>query len=155
MVFVLPLLLFVLMDETARRSLRTPGPYVAAALFFRADRAAFLLAGRTIYFLPLQYADARARVATHWHHVLTFPLQWIASQVFFLAPRDRPGGVVLVSLSERRRLTTRLGFARRYVTVLGLGPFAVTTLLAIVFGRLPVAMWGYPLWSFAPLAALM
>ena len=27
--------------------------------------------------------------------------------------------------------------------------------MAIVLGRLPVAMWGYPLWSFAPLAALM
>ena len=36
-----------------------------------------------------------------------------------------------------------------------LGRSPSTTLLAIVFGRLPVAMWGYPLWSFAPLAALM
>jgi hypothetical protein len=27
-------------------------------------------------------------------------------------------------------------------------------LIAGPFGRLPVAMWGYPLWSFAPLAAL-
>ena len=38
--------------------------------------------------------------------------------------------------------------------MLALGPFAITTLLALVLGRLPVAMWGYPLWSFAPLAAL-
>ena len=30
-VFVLPLALFVVMDETARRCLRTPGPYAAAA----------------------------------------------------------------------------------------------------------------------------
>jgi hypothetical protein len=46
-------------------------------------------------------------------------------------------------------------FARRYVTMLALGPFAITTLMALAFGRLPVAMWGYPLWSFAPLAALL
>ena len=150
-VFVLPLLLFVLMDETARRSLRTPGPYVAAALFF------VLIAPHLYWlaeqsFLPLQYADARARVATHWHHVLTFPLQWIASQIFFLAP-----AIALVALvvSPANAGDDDSGFARRYVTVLALGPFAVTTFLAIVFGRLPVAMWGYPLWSFAPLAALM
>src|SRR5262249_45012699 len=46
-------------------------------------------------------------------------------------------------------------FARRIVTALALGPFVVTTLIAAVLGRLAVAMWGYPLWSFAPLAALM
>ena len=150
-VFVLPLLLFVVMDETARRSLRTPGPYVAAALF------GVLIAPHLYWlaeqsFLPLQYANARARVATQWHHVVTFPLQWIASQVFFLLP-----AIALVALVVSRDAAVRndASFARRYVTVLALGPFAVTTLMAIVLGRLPVAMWGYPLWSFAPLAALM
>jgi len=148
-VFVLPLALFVLMDETARRCLRTPGPYVAAALFF-------LLIAPHVYwlaeqsFLPLHYANARAMVATHWHHVVTFPLQWIASQIFFLAP-----AIVLVALAASRSGAANDSFARRYVTVLALGPFAVTTFMAIVLGRLPVAMWGYPLWSFAPLAALM
>jgi hypothetical protein len=39
--------------------------------------------------------------------------------------------------------------------MLALGPFLVTTLVATVLGRLPITMWGYPLWSFAPLAALM
>jgi 4-amino-4-deoxy-L-arabinose transferase-like glycosyltransferase len=150
-VFVLPLLLFVVMDDAARRCLRTPGPYIAAALFF------VLIAPHLYWlaeqsFLPLQYANARARVATHWYHSITFPLQWIASQVFFLAL-----AIALVALVVSPAGADRgeSGFARRYVTVLALGPFAVTTLLAIVLGRLPVAMWGYPLWSFAPLAALM
>ena len=103
-VFVLPLALFVVMDETARRCLRTPGPYIAAALFF-ALIAAHLdwLAEQS--FLPLQYADARARVATHWHHVVTFPLQWIASQVLLPGSRDRPGGaggVPRAALQTRR-----------------------------------------------------
>ena len=84
---------------------------------------------------------------------VTFPLQWIVSQVFFLAPAI--GLVALVVSPLTRGDDDDAGFARRYVTVLALGPFAVTTLLAIVLGRLPVAMWGYPLWSFAPLAALM
>jgi hypothetical protein len=46
-------------------------------------------------------------------------------------------------------------FNRRYITVLALGPFLVTTAVAAVLGRLVVAMWGYPLWSFAPLALLL
>ena len=150
-VFVLPLLLFVLMDETARRCIRTPGPYAAAVLF------AILIAPHLYWlaeqsFLPLQYANARAKVATHWHHAVTFPLQWIASQVFFLLPAI---ALVALAMSRNGGAKSDASFARRTVTVLALGPFAVTTLMAIVLGRLPVAMWGYPLWSFAPLAALM
>jgi hypothetical protein len=39
--------------------------------------------------------------------------------------------------------------------MLALGPFLVTTAVALFAGRLPVAMWGYPLWSFAPLAMIV
>ncbi len=46
-------------------------------------------------------------------------------------------------------------FNRRYVAALALGPFAVTTIIALVLGRQPIALWGYPLWSFVPLAVLM
>jgi hypothetical protein len=38
---------------------------------------------------------------------------------------------------------------------MALGPFLVTTAVAAALGRLPITMWGYPLWSLAPLAALM
>src|SRR5204863_6807959 len=46
-------------------------------------------------------------------------------------------------------------FNRRYVAVLALGPFLVTTTIAALLGRLAIAMWGYPMWSFAPLALLL
>jgi len=46
-------------------------------------------------------------------------------------------------------------FNRRYAAWLALGPFLVTTLVSVVLGRLPAAMWGYPLWSVAPLLALL
>jgi hypothetical protein len=45
--------------------------------------------------------------------------------------------------------------ARRCVTALALGPFLVTTVVALALGRLPIAMWGFALWGFAPLAAVM
>jgi hypothetical protein len=36
---------------------------------------------------------------------------------------------------------------------LALGPFVFVTLVLALLGRLGVAMWGYPLWTFMPLAA--
>ncbi|MEA2928157.1 MAG: hypothetical protein QOG38_585, partial [Hyphomicrobiales bacterium] len=108
-------------------------------------------------FLPFRYVDARAKIATQWYQTVTFPLQWTASQIFFLLP-----SIGLLALAyagaPRRRVSAADGtfaFARRFVTMLALGPFIVTTLIALLLGRLPVAMWGYPLWSFAPLAALL
>jgi hypothetical protein len=148
--------LFLLTDPVARRRLATPGPWLMALAFLVviAPNLWWLV---DTGFLPLRYVDARARLATHWYHVVTFPLQWTASQMFFLAP-----AIALMALAYAggRRCAhaaedERMVFARRYVTMLALGPFAVTTLIALVLGRLPVAMWGYPLWSFAPLAALM
>ena len=147
------LALFLLFDPTARRTLRTPGPWLMALAFL-------VVIAPNLYwlidtgFLPLRYADARARMATHWYHFVTFPLQWILGQVGFLAPT-----IALMALAlwgRRARIAADEGsaFARRYVTMLALGPFAITTALALLLGRLPVAMWGYPLWSFAPLAAL-
>src|ERR1043165_2680410 len=96
-------------------------------------------------FLPLRYVDARAKIATHWYQVFSFPLQWTASQLFFLLPAI---GLMLLALFGGSS-------ARRYLAMLAIGPFAVTTAVALVTGRLPVAMWGYPLWIFAPLAAVV
>jgi len=145
--------LFMLFDPAARRTMRTPGPWLMALAFLIviAPNLKWLI---ETGFMPLRYVDARAKVATHWYHVVTFPLQWTVSQLFFLAPAI---GLMALALSGGARATPadeRNAFARRYLAMLALGPFAVTTLIAMVTGRLPVAMWGYPLWSFAPLAAL-
>ena len=145
--------LFMLLDPAARRSLLTPGPWLMALAFL-------LVIAPNLYwlvdtgFLPLRYVDARAKMATHWYHFVSFPLQWSASQLGYLAPTIALMGLALWGGRERAPADEG-SFARRYVTMLALGPFALTTLLALVLGRLPVAMWGYPLWSFAPLAALI
>jgi hypothetical protein len=95
-------------------------------------------------------------MAVRWYQFVLFPLQWTAGQIFFIAPAI--GLLALLYPHPRPRLPApyaETAFNRRYLTWLALGPFAVTTLIAAALGRLPVAMWGYPLWSFAPLAALM
>jgi hypothetical protein len=145
----------MLLDPVARRTLRTPGPWVMALAFLVviAPNLKWLI---DTGFMPMRYVDARAKVATHWYQTITFPLQWTASQLFFLAPAIGLIALALAGGPRPPRLDDEASaFARRYVTMLALGPFAVTTLMAIVLGRLPVAMWGYPLWSFAPLAALL
>jgi len=151
------LALFLLIDPVARRAWRTGGPWAMAAAFglVIAPNVWWLFDNT---FMPLRYVDARAPLATHWYQYITYPLQWTGNQVFFLLP-----AIVLVAGLFAGNKGTRLpvavsgraAFDRRYVTALALGPFAVTTVAAAVLGRLPVSMWGYPLWSFAPLAALM
>src|SRR5215470_11976169 len=77
--------IFLLVDPVARRAWRTPGPYVMALAF------ALVIAPNVWWlidsgFLPLRYVDARAKIATHWYQVIIFPLQWTASQLFFISP---------------------------------------------------------------------
>jgi hypothetical protein len=149
--------LFLLIDPLARRAWRTGGPWVMAAAFVCviAPNAWWLIDND---FMPLHYVESRARLAAHWYQYVTYPLQWTGSQVFFLLPAIGLIALLYVGRKSVRSTvaaTGRAAFDRRYVTALALGPFAVTTLVAAVLGRLPVSMWGYPLWSFAPLAALM
>ena len=146
--------LVLLIDPDARRAWRTPGPWlmIAAFLIVLAPNLYWVV---THGFQPLLYVDHRAKEMAHWYQVFTFPLRWTASQLFFLLPT-----IILVGLTYgifRRPRWRPMGtpFARRYVTALALGPFLFTTLVALLTGRLPVAMWGYPLWCFAPLAFLM
>jgi hypothetical protein len=147
--------LIVLFDPLARRTWRTGGPFAMMAAFAVViSPNAWWLA--TTGFLPLHYADARAKVATRWYHYIAFPLEWTANELFFLLPAI---GLLAVLYWRHKRTgapaaTPRAAFDRRYITALALGPFAVTTVVALLLGRLPVSMWGYPLWSFAPLAMI-
>jgi len=147
--------LFLIADPVARRAWRTSGPYLMAVAF------AVVIAPNVWWlighdFLPFQYVDARAKTAVHWYQYIAYPLQWIGSQALNLLPAAGllalvfPGAKVPV-----RDLSAGAAFDRRYVTALALGPFLLTTLIGAVLGRLMIAMWGYPLWSFAPLAVLI
>lgn len=145
-------LIFVLLaDPLARRSWRTPGPYMMAltVLIVLSPNLKWLVDNG---FLPLRYADERAIAAARWYEYLWFPLRWSFSQLFYLIP-----ALILLAVSFLgfRARDTPTDFARRYVTALAFGPFALTTVTATVFGRLLIPMWGYPFWTFLPLAVVM
>ena len=147
--------LLLLFDPLARRTLRTPGPWLMAAAFLVviAPNAWWLV---DTGFLPFEYFEQRAKPVREWHQLFTRPVRWILSQVFFTLPALI---VLAVVLLPRRHDSVRPasdeGFARRFVTVLTFAPFAVATVLTAAAGRAPVAMWGYPFWSLLPLTAIL
>jgi 4-amino-4-deoxy-L-arabinose transferase-like glycosyltransferase len=144
--------LVLLFDRDARTCWRTAGPYAMAAAFL------VVLAPNLWWvveydFLPLRYVNIRADAAQHWYQFITFQLEWIVSQVYFLMPVVVLVGVLYLGGGLRRR-TDLAPFTRRYLAALALGPFVVTTVIAASVGRMPVSMWGFPFWIFTPLAFL-
>ena len=147
--------LFILLDPTARRTLRTPGPYLmlAAFLVVIAPNAWWLVDSG---FLPMRYVTDRAKVAQHWYQFITHPALWLSSQIFFMHPTLILLGLTLFPRQPNAAPRAHVdAFSRRYVTMLALAPFAVVTVIATATGRAPVATWGYPLWLFLPLAAVV
>lgn len=151
-VFGLSLGLFLLFDPVGCRSWRTPGPYLMALAFGATIAPHLVWLLDNLERSPFLYAELRARHAAHWYQFITFPLRWAGGQFFFILP-----GLALLALaySQRPALGTdnTLAFTRRYTTMLAVGPFLIVTLTSLLFGRLPVLLWGYPLWTFMPLAA--
>ncbi|HWV43148.1 glycosyltransferase family 39 protein [Pseudorhodoplanes sp.] len=153
--FAISLALFLLIDPVARPTLRTRGPWLMAAAFLVviAPNAWWLVESG---FLPLQYVSERARPPEVWYDYITLPAKWIVGQIFFIFPSLALLALTLIPrTAPAMPVTGQAAFARRYATTLALGPFLVVTVLALIAGRFPVQMWGYPLWSFLPLAALL
>src|SRR5262249_50844133 len=132
-----PIALLLLIDPFARRTWRTPGPWLMAATF------AVLVAPHLWWlvshdFIPLHYADVRARLAVRWYEWIVFPLRWVGSQLLFQLPTLVLLGIALFGAPRVRPLDACMeetaGFARRYLAVMALGPFLLVTLGAALTG---------------------
>jgi 4-amino-4-deoxy-L-arabinose transferase-like glycosyltransferase len=150
---VAPLALFALWDRQARKTLATPGPWIAIAVAFlvMSPHLVWLVQND---FLPFAYADARA---VHFKGALDYlikPSRFIMSQLGVLVP-----SLLIAAPYLRRDLRapdaaaqsgTEVAdaFDRRIVTLLAFGPGVTTVLLSLATGRDVVHMWGYPLWLF-------
>ncbi len=144
-VLAAPLALFLLLDREARKSLATPGPYVAAAvaLIVAAPHLLWLVNND---FLPFKYAEARAAPAQGLLDHILHPLGFAFAQLGFLLPAL----LIAASLWPRRTAAsaTADAYDRRIVTVLAFGPMATVLALSAASGRGTIAMWGYPLWLY-------
>ncbi len=149
---VAPLMLFGLFDRDARRTLLTPGPWIAVAV------ALLVMAPHLIWlvqndFLPLGYAEARASNFKQALDYLTKPSRFVLAQLLFLLP-----SLVMAAAYLRRDTAVRNStsiarprpdaFDRRIISLLTFGPAATIVLLSIGTGRDTVDLWGYPLWLF-------
>ena len=97
----LSLVVFLLLDPVARRTLRTPGPYLMALGFRDRDRAERDLAGASPVSCRSQYVTDRARVAQPLVPVITYPLHWTLAQAFFIHPALILLGVDAVSATAK------------------------------------------------------
>jgi 4-amino-4-deoxy-L-arabinose transferase-like glycosyltransferase len=147
-VLAAPLAVFIVFDDKARKTLATPGPYVAvaAALIAMAPHLVWLVQND---FLPFAYAEHRALPSRGLIDHVWHPLQFGISQAFFLIPS------LLIGLPlfwpRQRGHEIKLGadaFDRRIIAWLAFGPIATVLALSAISGRGTVAMWGYPLWLF-------
>jgi 4-amino-4-deoxy-L-arabinose transferase-like glycosyltransferase len=148
-VLAVPLALFVFFDREARKTLATPGPYVAAtaALITAAPHIVWLVQND---FLPFDYAERRALASRglidhFWH-----PLEFAFYQLLAVLP---PLSIALPLFYPHRRkdMPAKAGadaFDMRIITLLAFGPMATVLALSAISGRGTVPMWGCPLWLF-------
>ena len=145
-VLAMPVALFLLLDPRARRSLLTPGPWIAGASALALMAPHFLWLMRND-FLPFAYAAARAAPSRGAIDHLLHPGAFALGQVFFLLP------ALLIALPlfwprNKDAKTAAADFDFRIVTLLAFGPAVTVIALSALSGRGTIAMWGYPLWLF-------
>jgi hypothetical protein len=150
LVLAIPLALFLFIDRDARKTLATPGPYIAlsVALITMAPHLVWLVQND---FLPFAYAEHRALPSRGLIDHVWHPLQFAVSQLFFLIPSlliSAPLFYPRTRANEPPMATRADAFDLRIVTWLAFGPMATVLALSAVSGRGTVAMWGYPLWLF-------
>jgi 4-amino-4-deoxy-L-arabinose transferase-like glycosyltransferase len=158
-VLAAPLALFLVFDRDARKSLATPGPWLALALALAIMTPHLIWLVRND-FLPFTYAEARAAPTRGLLDHVVHPAVFVISQLAFMlpalviaalvvwprgadpAPAGGSGEAALVPAASAD------AFDRRIVTLLAFGPAVTTFALSAITGRGTIAMWGYPLWLF-------
>lgn len=142
-----PLALFVLLSPDGRRSLRTPGPYLAgfvATLVFLPHFRWMLETD----FVTLRYGMARAsagerELLDHLKHPLKFVLAQSFACVFAIVPLLVAGGCFS---RERAAPAQRM----LYLTLIALGPVLAMVAYSLITGARLRSMWGTPMLLAVP-----
>lgn len=149
-----PIVLFMLLDGDARKTLATPGPWLAliVALAVMAPHLVWLVQND---FLPFGHVSARAAMPRGLFDHVLHPLVFAAGQAGFLVPAFLIALPLFWPRTARNDEATLQSFDFRIVTLLAFGPAAAMVALSAISGRGTVAMWGYPLWLFIGLWLVM
>jgi hypothetical protein len=141
-----PLLLFLVVDRDARRTLATPGPYLAlvVALVVMAPHLVWLAANG----FPAFNALPQAASAYGWLDHLLRPLGFAVAQFAFLLPALFIGQSLFWPRGTAASPPSADAFDRRIVTLLAFAPPATMLALAAIAEPGTVAISGSPLWLF-------
>ena len=145
---VAPLLLFSVVDRRARRSWRTPGPYLAIVVFFvvLAPHLAWLVHGG---FSPVGFALSRAAKADGLLRLAYATVARIGSALSLIALVVTLFAVLIWGGSRVPKAAAGVDpFARRYLLVLSLGPIVTAFAMLVAMGRGMGSGWAYQFWCF-------
>jgi 4-amino-4-deoxy-L-arabinose transferase-like glycosyltransferase len=138
-------LVWLVVDRQAQRCFLTPGPWIALAVFGAvvAPQIGYLL---ETDFLPIRYAQERV-----WETRAGGTLSFLGAQigmhfVFFLMAAF--AGFFGRGASKRDPTEAP---ARRFLTLMGIGPLVVVMLLAVVTGMRLKDGWGAPMFNLSGL----
>ena len=154
-VFAIPALaLFVVFTPTGRRTLRTPGPYLAglvAAIIFLPH---FLWMLDTD-FVTLRYGMRRSSAGeTAWFDHLTHPMKFVIAQMLAglaaLVVLVLSGGRLPGSKNQARE-SAEIRDSRVFVWLIALAPVLAMAAYSLVTGARLRSMWGTPMLLAAPL----
>ena len=153
LVLAVPIAVLLLVDHDARRALRTPGPWVAAAiaLLIATPHVVWLYAND---FAPLTYTKFRSTTPRGALDHLLHPLTFAAIQAGFFIPAIAIAApIAWPHRTEAWKAAD--AFDRRIITWLTFGPAATLVISSVVSGRGLLPMWAFPMWSFLGLWILM
>ena len=145
--------LAVLGHQTGRKSFRRPGLYCASLLFLVLILPNFIWLVRND-FLPFTYAAHSASTSGELQNVTGLMRHYCATASFFRHVLERIAcflPVFLVLFSKRERPENRIeknGFDLFYITLIALGPPAVTLLLPLLGGLQIKITWLASCFSF-------
>lgn len=151
---LLPMGLFLCLHPGARGHLRTPRPYLAAALCL-ALLAPHLYAVYEIDFRPFANPFERAGPATSGLDHLWFPVKFMAAQLLDIAAALILLGCLLLGRGPAVLAARRLEpLERHYLATLAVAPIALALLISGGLGLGFRSMWGTPMWGFVGLFGL-
>ncbi len=146
---LIPMLLFMLVDKTARQRFKSPFLYAGVLIFI------LIILPHTVWlfshdFITIQYALGRVSSPPTLFNHLQFPLQFTWQQLEVLLPALLLFSILLSG--KKPLLTTRptlTHFDKTFLLFMALGPFLMTVLLSAIFGMKLRAGWGQPLLSLS------
>ncbi|RDI46889.1 glycosyltransferase family 39 protein [Aquicella lusitana] len=140
--------LFLFLRAENRKQLITPAPYVGLVTFL------IVILPHLVWlffhdFITVTYVFQRTSSPPSWTNHFFFPLQFTWQQGQVLLPVLALFALLLMGkkpilAQEKTELTS---FDKAFLFYIGLGPFLLTILLALLFGIRLRAGWGMPLWS--------